>query len=97
MASYILNMFDKERRINFCRSMPIRRTQFNSVSNSGVRSETLATSQKEYPDDPSDELIECVREELVGEFARVFDQSAGLRCMDGPEMIISLKDDAVPY
>jgi hypothetical protein len=73
--------------------MPIRRTQFNSVSKSEVSSETLATVPTEYPD----ELIESVREELVKEFERVFDQSEGLRCMDGPEMVISLKDDAVPY
>jgi transposase InsO family protein len=77
--------------------MPIRRTQFNSVSTSEVRSETPATVTTEYPDDPSDELIESVREELVKEFERVFDQSEGLRCMDGPEMVISLKADAVPY
>ncbi|KZS03640.1 Uncharacterized protein APZ42_033587, partial [Daphnia magna] len=77
--------------------MPIRRTQFKSVPDSGACSETPMIVPTEYPDDPSDELTESVRKELVAEFAKVFDQSTGLRCMDGPEMVISLKDDAVPY
>jgi hypothetical protein len=44
--------------------MPIRRTQFNSVSKSEVSSESPATVPTEYPDDSSDELIESVRENL---------------------------------
>lgn len=38
-----------------------------------------------------------MKKELVEKFTKVFDQSTGLRCMDGPDMVISLKDDAEPY
>lgn len=38
-----------------------------------------------------------MKKELVEKFTKVFDQSTCLRCMDGPDMVISLKDDAEPY
>jgi hypothetical protein len=30
-------------------------------------------------------------------FHRVFDQSDGLKCIKGPEMVIHLKEGAIPY
>lgn len=77
--------------------MPICRTQLHYSPKSGVCGGTPAATTKEYPDVPSEKEIEAVKQELVEEFAKVFDQSTGLRCMDGPDMVISLKEDAEPY
>ena len=51
----------------------------------------------DIPADPSPEQANVVRETIVKHFQDVFDQSDGLRCMVGPEMMIHLRDDAIPY
>ena len=49
------------------------------------------------PPSPSSEQMAEIKAAIVAHYNDVFDQSAGLRCMVGPEMIIQLQDDAVPY
>jgi hypothetical protein len=49
------------------------------------------------PADPSAEQIAIVEAAITAEFASVFDQEDGLGTMAGPEMMIQLRDDAVPY
>lgn len=49
------------------------------------------------PPRPSNEQIATIKAAIVGHFHDVFDQSSGLRCMNGPDMTIHLADNAVPY
>jgi hypothetical protein len=49
------------------------------------------------PSSPSSEQMAEIKAAIVAHYNDVFDQSAGLRSMVGPEMIIQLQDDAVPY
>ena len=49
------------------------------------------------PLDPSAEDIAEIEAAIAAEFDSVFDQEDGLRVMVGPDMIIQLRDDAVPY
>jgi hypothetical protein len=49
------------------------------------------------PSSPSAEQKAEIKAAVANHFSDVFDQSTGLQCMTGPEMIIQLQEDAVPY
>ncbi|EFX68913.1 hypothetical protein DAPPUDRAFT_114157 [Daphnia pulex] len=49
------------------------------------------------PLEPSAEQISVVEAAIAAEFESVFDQDDGLRQMVGPDMVIQLRDDAVPF
>ena len=49
------------------------------------------------PTEPSAEQIAIVEAAITAEFESVFDQEDGLGTLAGPEMMIQLRDDAVPY
>jgi hypothetical protein len=51
----------------------------------------------EIPSNPSAEQIASIKAAIMKHFHMVFDQSSGLKCMKGPEMIIHLKEEAIPY
>jgi hypothetical protein len=53
--------------------------------------------QGPVPLDPTAEEIQRIEAAIVKEFTVVFNQSGLLNCMEGPEMIIELKDDAEPF
>ena len=46
---------------------------------------------------PTEELVDHIRAAIMAHYDAVFDQSKGLRCIDGPVMTIELTDDFVPY
>ena len=49
------------------------------------------------PLDPSADQIAEIEVAIAAEFDSVFDQKDGLRTMVGPDMMVQLLDDAVPY
>ncbi|EFX69814.1 hypothetical protein DAPPUDRAFT_113301 [Daphnia pulex] len=49
------------------------------------------------PSSPSAEQKAEIKAAVANHFSDVFDQSTGLRCMSGPEMVIQLQEDAIPY
>jgi hypothetical protein len=53
--------------------------------------------QGPVPLEPTAEDIQRIEADIVKEFTAVFDQSGSLNFMEGPEMIIELKDDAEPF
>ena len=52
--------------------------------------------KKPMPANPTDGEKAAIKEAILASFADVFDQST-LKCMEGPDMDILLRDDAVPY
>ena len=46
---------------------------------------------------PTAEDIQRIEGDIVKEFTTVFDPSGSLNYMEGPEIIIKLKDDAEPF
>jgi hypothetical protein len=46
---------------------------------------------------PTAEHIQRIEGDIAKEFTDVFDQSGSLNCMEGPEMVIELKDGAEPF
>ena len=51
----------------------------------------------EIPSNPSVEQIASIKAAIMQHFHMIFDQSSGLKCMKGPEMVIHLKEGAIPY
>lgn len=49
------------------------------------------------PIEPIAEQISAIEVAIMTEFEVVFNKSDGLREMDGPDMVIQLRDDAVPF
>ncbi|XP_046438430.1 uncharacterized protein LOC124189960 [Daphnia pulex] len=49
------------------------------------------------PMEPTAEQISTIEAAISAEFEVVFDQEEGLRQMTGPDMVIQLRDDAVPF
>ncbi|EFX62905.1 hypothetical protein DAPPUDRAFT_119745 [Daphnia pulex] len=49
------------------------------------------------PLEPSAEQILAIKTAITAEFEAVFNQEEGLRQMVGPDMVIQLRDDAVPF
>jgi hypothetical protein len=49
------------------------------------------------PLDPSPDDIQRIGNDIARQFDDVFDQTGSLNCMEGPEMIIELTDDATPF
>jgi hypothetical protein len=47
--------------------------------------------------EPTAEQISTIEAAISAEFEVVFDQEEGLRQMTGPDMVIQLRDDAVPF
>ena len=49
------------------------------------------------PLEPNADQMTAIELAIVTRFSDVFDQEGGLRQMAGPDMVIQLRDDAVPY
>jgi hypothetical protein len=49
------------------------------------------------PPDPSPDDIQRIGNDIASQFDDVFDQIGSLNCMEGPEMIIELTDDATHF
>jgi hypothetical protein len=54
-------------------------------------------TKKPIPMEPSRKEIGRIRQDLLKEFANVFDSSTELKTMKGPPMKIELKEEAIPY
>jgi hypothetical protein len=54
-------------------------------------------TKKPIPMEPSRKEIGRIRQDLLKEFADVFDSSTELKTIKGPPMKIELKEDAIPY
>lgn len=49
------------------------------------------------PIEPTTDQVQAIEAAIIKEFNVVFNQEGDLRCMVGPDMVIQLRDDAVPY
>lgn len=47
--------------------------------------------------EPTTDQVAAIEATMITEFDVVFDQKGDHRCMVGPDMVIQLRDDAVPY
>ncbi|KZS02059.1 Uncharacterized protein APZ42_001050, partial [Daphnia magna] len=79
---------------------PVRKTA------TGISIKSLASTVKPenpcgfigpIPSHPTLDDVKRIEEAIADGYADVFDQSGVLKCMEGPEMTIELKDDAEPY
>ena len=49
------------------------------------------------PLDPTPDDIRRIGNDIAKQFDDVFDQTGSLNCMEGPEMVIELTEDAIPF
>ncbi|EFX78031.1 hypothetical protein DAPPUDRAFT_105619 [Daphnia pulex] len=71
-------------------------TKINSVT-SAARGEEPFVYTGFVPLNPSPDDIQRIGDDIANVFTAVFDQTGELNCMEGPDMIIELTDDAVPF
>lgn len=71
-------------------------TKINSVT-SAPRGEEPFVYTGFVPLNPSPDDIQRIGDDIANAFTAVFDQTGELNCMEGPDMIIELTDDAVPF
>ena len=78
-----------------CRSQPapVRAVQSKEVDPSF----SSILNRIEIPSNPSVEQIASIKGSIMQHFNLVFEQSSSLKCMKGPEMVIHLKEGAIPY
>jgi hypothetical protein len=60
-------------------------------------SHPFSSKNLNIPLSPSAEQKTEIKAAVANHFSDVFYQSTGLRCMIGPEMIMQLQEDAIPY
>ena len=68
-----------------------------SVRKISTSSSDLNKLIDDLPDEPTFEQLETLRKKLIDEFKDVFTMGETLQVMDGPEMSVKLKEDAIPF
>jgi hypothetical protein len=78
---------------------PVRYAHINStpVKESHQEAAPPSSIPESIAGDPTEEQKNRMEQAFLEEFSDVFDQNEELGCMEGPPMVITLKDDALPY
>ena len=80
-----------------CRALRVVHSEFPTQLPPRTTIAATSTTSTSPRIDPSDDVIERTRLELLEEFADVFSESSDLRKMEGDPVKITLKPDAKPY
>jgi hypothetical protein len=78
---------------------PVHHAHINSTPVREAHQEAAPPSSipEPIPSDPTEEQKNRMEQAFIEEFSDVFDQNEELSCIEDPPMVISLKDEAVPY